>query len=102
MSDQTQNTLPEINGRVSRDRVYFGLITATIGFIVFIFGAKPDWFNLDRSPVVGFVQITVFLVGLAFIYVAVLAYRRQLTGIPPAGQRPGRAAGAGQRRRHVR
>ncbi len=49
------------------DRVYFGLIVATTGFIVFVLGAKPEWFGLDRSPVVGFVQITVFLVGLAFI-----------------------------------
>jgi hypothetical protein len=57
----------ETNGRVPRDRVYFGLIVAAIGFIVFILGAKPEWFGLDLSPVVGFVQITVFLVGLAFL-----------------------------------
>jgi len=55
------------NGRIPRDRVYFGLIVAAIGFIVFIAGAKPEWLGQDRSPVVGFVQITVFLVGLAFI-----------------------------------
>lgn len=67
MTTQTQNTLPDINGRVSRDRVYFGLMIATIGFIVFIFGAKPDWFGLDRSPVIGFVQITVFLIGLGLL-----------------------------------
>lgn len=55
------------NGRIPRDRVYFGLIVAVMGFIVFITGAKPEWLGQDRSPVVGFVQITVFLVGLAFI-----------------------------------
>jgi hypothetical protein len=32
-------------------------------------GAKPGWFGWDRSPVVGFVQIAVFLIGLAMICV---------------------------------
>ena len=40
---------------------------AVIGFIVFIIGAKPEWVGQDRSPVIGFVQITVFLIGLAFL-----------------------------------
>lgn len=39
------------------------------GFFVFIVGAKPEWFGWDRSPVIGFVQIAVFLVGLAIICV---------------------------------
>jgi hypothetical protein len=30
-------------------------------------GARPSLFGLDRSPVIGFVQIAVFLVGLANI-----------------------------------
>ena len=30
-------------------------------------GARPEIFLLDRSPVVGFIQIAVMLVGLAFI-----------------------------------
>ncbi len=63
----TPITSIENNGRIPRDRVYFGLIVAALGFIVFIVGAKPEWFGQDRSPVVGFVQITVFLIGLAFI-----------------------------------
>lgn len=40
-----------------------------IGFLVFLLGANPAMFNLDRSPVIGFVQIAVFLVGLAMICV---------------------------------
>ena len=44
-----------------------GLFTALFGFLVFSMGAKPEWFNLDRSPVVGFVQIAVFLIGLGII-----------------------------------
>ncbi len=38
-----------------------------IGLLIFLMGARPALFGLDRSPVVGFVQISVFLVGLAII-----------------------------------
>ena len=37
--------------------------------MVFTLGAKPDWFGWDRSPVVGFVQLSVFLIGLGIICV---------------------------------
>ena len=50
-----------------RWRVRIGLTTTLIGFLVFLLGTRPALFDLDRSPVVGFVQIAVFLVGLAFI-----------------------------------
>jgi len=47
------------------------------GLFVFLVGAKPAWFGWDRSPVVGFVQIAVFLIGLGLIclggYVGLLA-----------------------------
>ena len=62
---------------LSRVRVRIGLIITLLGFFVFIVGAKPDWLGWDRSPVVGFVQIAVFLVGLAIIclggYIGLLA-----------------------------
>lgn len=48
-------------------RVRVGLGITIIGFIIFIIGAEPGLFGLDRSPVVGFVQIAVFLVGLGII-----------------------------------
>jgi hypothetical protein len=48
-------------------RVRVGLITAVAGLFVFVLGAEPSLFGLDRSPVVGFVQIAVFLVGLGII-----------------------------------
>lgn len=54
------------NGRF---RIRTGLIMVIIGFLTFLLGANPGLFNLDRSPVVGFVQIAVFLVGLAIICV---------------------------------
>ena len=45
----------------------FGLILTIIGFFLFTLGAAPEFYGLDRSPVIGFVQITVFLVGLGVI-----------------------------------
>jgi hypothetical protein len=48
-------------------RVRVGLAIVILGLLIFILGADPALFNLDRSPIVGFVQIAVFLVGLAMI-----------------------------------
>jgi len=50
-----------------RFRVNLGLIIVVLGLIVFVLGIEPGLFGLDRSPIVGFVQIAVFLVGLAMI-----------------------------------
>lgn len=50
-----------------RFRVRFGLSVLIIGFLIFLLGAKPALFGVDKSPVLGFVQIAVFLVGLALI-----------------------------------
>jgi hypothetical protein len=62
---------------LSRMRIRTALVITLLGFFVFIVGAKPDWLGWDRSPVVGFVQIAVFLVGLAIIclggYIGLLA-----------------------------
>jgi hypothetical protein len=52
------------NGYI-RNRI--GLTFTLVGLLVFVLGAEPGLFGLDRSPVVGFVQIAVFLVGLAII-----------------------------------
>ncbi|NJN44448.1 MAG: DUF418 domain-containing protein [Anaerolineae bacterium] len=58
-------------------RKRFGVISAIIGLAIFMLGAQPSWFGWDRSPVTGFVQIAVLLVGLAFIcmggYVALIS-----------------------------
>ena len=51
----------------TRERVRAGLVVNFIGLFILVFSAKPEWFGLDRSPVVGFVQITIFLIGLAFL-----------------------------------
>ena len=52
---------------VSRFQVRAGMWTVLVGLVIFIVGAKPEWLNLDRSPVIGFVQIAVFLIGLGII-----------------------------------
>ena len=59
------DTTPD--GIPSRRRVRFGLLLTFVGLLVFLVGARPVLFGLDRSPVVGFVQIAVFLVGLAIV-----------------------------------
>jgi len=51
----------------SSNRIKIGLALAVIGYLIFLLGARPSLFGLDRSPVVGFVQISVFLFGLAII-----------------------------------
>ena len=50
-------------------RIRFSLITVAIGLLVFTIGAKPNWFGWNRVPVVGFIQIAVFLIGLALLCV---------------------------------
>ena len=50
-----------------RLRIRFGLGLVIFGLLVYLLGANPAIFGLDRSPVTGFVQIAVFLVGLAII-----------------------------------
>ena len=60
---------PEISTEAlpSRFRIRSGLFITLFGLLVFLAGARPSLFDLDRSRVVGFVQISVFLVGLAAI-----------------------------------
>ncbi len=48
-------------------RIRVSMAVTLFGLFIFTVGAKPDLFGWDRSPVVGFVQIAVFLLGLAFI-----------------------------------
>jgi hypothetical protein len=48
-------------------RIRVGIIFTIIGLFIYILGANPAIFGLDRSPVTGFIQIAVFLIGLAMI-----------------------------------
>lgn len=58
---------PPIRRSNGRFRIRLGLGATILGFIIYLLGAEPGLFSLDRSPVVGFVQIATFLVGLGII-----------------------------------
>lgn len=45
----------------------FGLWSTVIGYGVLVLGAKPSFFGLDRSPVIGFVQTAVMILGLGLL-----------------------------------
>jgi len=64
-----QQSVRESNGSRTRYfvRVRVGLIVTLFGFGMFLLGARPSVFGLDRSPVIGFVQVAVLLVGLAIM-----------------------------------
>jgi hypothetical protein len=68
---------PTVPIRYPMRRIRLGLTLTLIGFLVFLIGARPDVFGLDRSPVIGFVQIAVFIVGLAIVlmggYISLMA-----------------------------
>lgn len=73
MPDKKTADLPEEDSLLeetrfySRRRVTTGLLITLLGFGLFLLGARPGLFGLDRSPVIGFVQIAVFSIGLALI-----------------------------------
>ena len=60
------NETKSMNGN-NHLRIRVGIIFTIVGLFIYILGANPAIFGLDRSPVTGFIQIAVFLVGLATI-----------------------------------
>jgi len=58
-------TTPRSTNKIFRLRFGIGLLIS--GFVIFVLGIDPGVFGLDRSSVTGFVQISVFLFGLALI-----------------------------------
>jgi len=48
-------------------RLNIGLGLTLGGFMIFLLGANPGLFGLDRSPVIGFVQTATFSIGLAML-----------------------------------
>jgi hypothetical protein len=61
MSDR----LTRFSNHVFRRRV--GVIAFVLGLLLAVLGIQPSMFGLDRSPITGFIQITVFLVGTALL-----------------------------------
>ncbi len=45
----------------------FGIGIALFGFLLFVLGADPGFFGLDRSEAIGFVQVGLFTFGLLLI-----------------------------------
>jgi hypothetical protein len=82
-SESNQYIAPETPRHYSRSQVIVGLSSTLIGLAIFLLGAQPAMFGLDRSPVVGFIQIAVFLVGLAIIclggYISLIALWKKAT-----------------------
>ncbi|MFO3796016.1 MAG: hypothetical protein ACK8QZ_01860, partial [Anaerolineales bacterium] len=56
-----------LNGPSREGRVRLGLSLTLFGFFILVIGAKPGWFGIDRSPIVGFVQTAVFVIGLGIL-----------------------------------
>ena len=54
----SEDTIPQ--RPYSRRRIRTGLTVTLVGFVIFLIGIRPGIFGLDRSPVIGFVQIAVF------------------------------------------
>ncbi len=50
-----------------RRRIKIGLLLTLAGYFAVALGAKPEFFGMDRSPVIGFAQTTCFLAGLGVI-----------------------------------
>ena len=59
--------IPSVRKTNGRLRTRIGLGATILGFLIYLMGAEPGLFGLDRSPVVGFVQIATFIVGLGII-----------------------------------
>lgn len=59
--------MKKTNSQPSKRWFSAGLLTTIFGFLILLLGAKPALFNLNRSPVVGFAQTSVFSFGLGVI-----------------------------------
>lgn len=70
--EQTKNNTPEepkenVPVLYPQLRIKVGLLATFFGFLLVVLGAKPEFFGMDRSPVIGFMQTATFLVGLGVI-----------------------------------
>jgi hypothetical protein len=66
-----------INSPVLRPRwLTFFLILDFAGLALFLLGMQPWLFGLDRSPVIGYLQVVVFLFGLGFVVLSSFAIEK--------------------------
>jgi len=59
------------------------LLIDLLGLILFLLGFQPGVFGLDRSPVVGYLQVVVFLFGLGLVTICTYSIESLLR---PPGQ----------------
>ena len=55
------------NHKSFKRRLNFSLAISLAGFFLFLLGADPGLFGLDRNPLVGFVQTATFTTGLGLL-----------------------------------
>jgi hypothetical protein len=48
-------------------RLKIGFFIAMVGLVTYFIGADPGLLGLDRSPIIGLIQILVFMIGLAIL-----------------------------------
>jgi hypothetical protein len=84
------------NSRLSRFQAFWVRVwmsSVLVGLFLFVIGIHPDFIGMDRSPVVGFVQVGVWLFGLAMILIGaysalrILRNKRPLTLRAEIGER---------------
>ncbi len=77
-TEETKENTREVPLLYPRRRIEFALLGTFVGFLLVVLGAKPEFFGLDRSPVIGFIQTATFLVGLLVIciggYMALMGF----------------------------
>ena len=76
-STSTEKT-PQSSYEGFKKRLTFHLAITLLGFLIFLLGIRPDFFQLDRSPVIGFIQISVSVVGLGILCLGGYLTMRQL------------------------
>jgi len=67
MAHEKSTSRRKLPGKYPIRSIQIGLIVAVGGFVILLIGARPELFLLDRSPVLGFIQIGVILFGLGLI-----------------------------------
>ncbi len=80
--------MPKDNG-VQNMRRQVGAFLVGFGLLLMILGARPEWFDLSRTPAIGFLQILTFLIGLGFLTFGL--YLRLLAAWQANGELPFRA-----------
>ncbi|HHH81426.1 MAG TPA: hypothetical protein ENL35_00385 [Chloroflexi bacterium] len=76
---------PLLPHQVRRARRWMTVVL--LGLLIFIIGVEPDLIGMDRSPVIGFVQIGTWLAGLALLLVAAYATVRVIRNGKPTSLR---------------